>query len=117
MTGYNIYRGTSAGGESSTADNSSPVTGNSYQVTGLTDGTTYYYEVTAVNAQGEGPPPTSFLSPVGRPPTVNTGHAGRLRGQMQLQDANGNYAGSWPPPPTSTSTTGPRPDQAATRCS
>ncbi len=55
MTGYNIYQGTTAGGESSTPVNSSPVTGTSYTVTGLADGTTYYYEVTAVNAEGEGP--------------------------------------------------------------
>jgi hypothetical protein len=35
VTGYNIYEGTSSGGESSTPVNSSPVTGTSYTVTGL----------------------------------------------------------------------------------
>ena len=54
VTGYNIYQGTSAGGESATPVNSSPVTATSLTVTGLASGTTYYFVVTAVNAAGEG---------------------------------------------------------------
>jgi len=46
-TSYNIYRGTSSGGESSTAV-ATGVTSTSYVNTGLTNGTTYYYEVKAV---------------------------------------------------------------------
>ena len=56
VTGYHIYQGTSAGGESATPVNSSPVTATSMTVTGLAGGTTYYFVVTAVNAAGEGPP-------------------------------------------------------------
>ena len=47
--GYEIYRGTSPGGESSAPVNANPVTGTSYTVTGLANGTTYYFTVVAVN--------------------------------------------------------------------
>jgi len=50
-TSYNVYRGTSAGGESSTAI-ATGITTTGYTDTGLTNGTTYYYKVTAVNASG-----------------------------------------------------------------
>jgi len=49
-TSYNIYRGTTAGGESATAVGTS--TSASFTNTGLTNGTTYYYTVKAVNANG-----------------------------------------------------------------
>ena len=49
ISGYEIYRGTSPGGESGTPVNASLVTGTSYTVTGLTNGTTYYFTVAAVN--------------------------------------------------------------------
>jgi len=55
-TSYNVYRGTSAGGEGTTAI-ATGVTATSYINTGLTNGTTYYYKVAAVNAAG-----TSALS-------------------------------------------------------
>jgi fibronectin type 3 domain-containing protein len=50
ITGYNVYRGTTAGGESATPVAS--VTGLSFTDTGLTNGTTYYYTVAAVNSAG-----------------------------------------------------------------
>ncbi len=50
-TSYNVYRGTSAGGESATAI-ATGVTSTSYTNTGLTNGTTYYYKVAAVNGSG-----------------------------------------------------------------
>ncbi len=50
-TGYNVKRSTSNGGPySNVATN---VSGTSFVNTGLTNGTTYYYVVTAVNASGE----------------------------------------------------------------
>jgi predicted phage tail protein len=49
ISGYEIYRGTTRGGESGTPVNGSLVAGTSYTVTGLTNGTTYYFTVAAVN--------------------------------------------------------------------
>ena len=51
ITGYNIYRGTTPGGEGSTPI-ATGVTGGSFTDTGLTNGTTYYYTVAAVNSAG-----------------------------------------------------------------
>lgn len=51
ITGYNVYRGTSSGGE--TLLTSLGVT-NTFHDTGLTDGVTYFYKITAVNSVGEG---------------------------------------------------------------
>jgi CSLREA domain-containing protein len=52
ISGYKIYRGTSTGGESllTSVDN-----GTSYDDASVSPGTTYYYEVAAVNAVGTGP--------------------------------------------------------------
>jgi fibronectin type 3 domain-containing protein len=47
---FNILRGTTGGGESVVATG---VTGLTYTDTGLTNGTTYYYEVQAVNSFGQ----------------------------------------------------------------
>ena len=55
IAGYDIYRGTTAGGESATPV-ASNVTATSYTDTGLTNGTTYYYTVAAVNSAGLSPP-------------------------------------------------------------
>jgi fibronectin type 3 domain-containing protein len=49
-TSYNVYRGTSAGGEGTTAIGTS--TSTSFTNTGTTDGTKYYYTVKAVNSVG-----------------------------------------------------------------
>ena len=48
ISGYEIYRGISPGGESGTPVNASLIAGTSYTVTGLTNGTTYYFTVAAV---------------------------------------------------------------------
>jgi hypothetical protein len=49
--GYNVYRGTGAGAGGSTAIATS-ITTTSYTNTGLTNGTTYYYVVSATNSVG-----------------------------------------------------------------
>jgi hypothetical protein len=49
-TSYNIYRGTSSGGET---EMTTGIFGTSYTDTSVANGTTYYFEVTAANSQGE----------------------------------------------------------------
>ncbi|ATW25596.1 fibronectin type III domain-containing protein [Candidatus Formimonas warabiya] len=49
---YNVYKGTSAG-EYDTTPLGTGITGTSYTATNLTNGTTYYFAVTAVNTAGE----------------------------------------------------------------
>ena len=48
-TSYNVKRSTTSNGEVTFTN----VTGTSYTDTGLTNGTTYYYKVSALNAGGE----------------------------------------------------------------
>ena len=62
VSGYDIYRGTSPGGETGTPINTSRVQATTYTVTGLTNGTTYYFVVKAVNHAGQQGPPSSEVS-------------------------------------------------------
>ncbi|TLZ86118.1 MAG: fibronectin type III domain-containing protein [Methanobacteriota archaeon] len=52
ITNYRIYRGTSSNGETLLATIGNVLT---YTDTAVTNGVTYYYQVSAVNAAGEGP--------------------------------------------------------------
>jgi hypothetical protein len=51
--GYNVYRGTTSGGESSTPLNASSINGTAYVDESVAGGATYYYVVTAVASNGE----------------------------------------------------------------
>jgi fibronectin type 3 domain-containing protein len=48
--GYNVYRGTTSGGESSTPLNSTPICNTTFADENVTAGATYYYHVTAIAA-------------------------------------------------------------------
>ncbi len=51
-TSYSLYRAAESGYECETAPFATGITGTSYTDTGLNDGTTYHYQVVAVNASG-----------------------------------------------------------------
>jgi fibronectin type 3 domain-containing protein len=55
VTGYNVYRGSSPGGEDTSKPVATGVTATNYTDTGVTNGTTYYYKVAAVNSVGTSP--------------------------------------------------------------
>jgi hypothetical protein len=52
ISGYNVYRGTSVGGESTTPLNSTPLSATTYTDSAVTAGTNYYYVVAAVASNG-----------------------------------------------------------------
>jgi hypothetical protein len=70
-TGYNIYRSSS---KMSTRIklNATPVTTRSYTNTGLVGGVTYYFDVTAVNADGQSPPSTKVSTTIATTTTTST---------------------------------------------
>ncbi len=53
---YNVYRGTSSGGESNTPLNTTPITGTSYIDSTVTPGQNYFYEIKAVDSGGNSTP-------------------------------------------------------------
>src|SRR5437773_400457 len=65
-TSYNLYRSVNGGAYSQL--NSSPITTTSYTDTGLTNGTQYCYEATAVNSSGESAKSTSACATPQQPP-------------------------------------------------
>jgi hypothetical protein len=100
-TSYNVYRGTAANGESTTAI-ATGVTTASYTDTTVTNGTPYYYKVAAVNAGGtsalSNEASATPLAPVpvtiavsagsGQSALVNTAFATAL--QAVVKDSGGN---------------------------
>ena len=69
-TGYRVHRGTASGGPYTTIQ--SNLAGTSFTDTGLTNGTTYFYIVTATNGVGEGPSSNEASATPVAPPTVVT---------------------------------------------
>jgi len=71
-TSYNVYMGTSPGGETHPAAFPG-IAGTQYGVPGLTNGVTYYFVVTGVNPGGEGAPSTEVSATPGITVTIPHG--------------------------------------------
>ena len=98
---YNIYRGTSSGGESSTAV-ATGVTGTSYNNTGLTNGTKYYYKITASNGSGT----SGYSSEASATPAAVTGTSYYV--STSGSDSNsGSSSSPWLTPQHAANTVGP----------
>ena len=94
-SGYNVYMGTTAGGESATPVNGSiaiaeGTTQTSTTVTGLTNGTTYYFTVKAINALGSSAASTEVSAAPGTVPGAPTG--------VTIVSATGQATLSWTAP-------------------
>src|SRR5205807_10667052 len=68
ITNYRIYRGTSSNGETQLATIGNMLT---YTDTAVTNGVTYYYQVSAVNGAGEGPRSNEASATPSPPPPPN----------------------------------------------
>ena len=90
ITGYDIYRGTSPGAESSTPLTTG-VTTTSFTDSTATNGTTYYYKVTAVNSAGQSPRSgEASATPQATAPSLPTG--------LVASGGNGSVILSWTAP-------------------
>ncbi len=87
ITGYWVYAGTATGRENSTPVSKTAITGTSYAVTGLTDGTTYYFVIKAQNGVGYSsastqvsaiPSPVNFAARPGSATAVSVGANGAV---------------------------------------
>ena len=85
ITSYKVYRGTSSGTETALTSGGCSGLGAVLTCTdtGLTNGQTYFYDVTAVNALGEGPPSNEAST---TPVSVN------LLGNPGFENGSGNPA-------------------------
>ena len=92
-TGYRVHRGTASGGPYAVVQ--SNLAGTSFTDTGLTNGTTYFYVVTAINGVGEGPNSNeASATPVAAPVTVTLTSAAAQDGWVLESTETSNVGGS-----------------------
>jgi fibronectin type 3 domain-containing protein len=89
-TSYSIYRGTTSGGEGATPVGTA--TSTSFTDTGLTNGTTYYYTVTASNTAGT----SAHSAEVHATPATSSCGTSTLLSQGQPTTASSVQGASWP---------------------
>ncbi len=83
-TSYSVYRGTATNAQSSTPI-ATNLTGTTYSNTGLTNGTTYFYKVRAVNSAGAGNPSAEASArPSGPAPTAAPANLTATAGNQQI---------------------------------
>jgi len=90
ITNYKIYRGNSSGGESFFTEIGNVL---AYSDTGLTNGHTYYYKASAVNAVGDGP----LSNEASATPTAPATKPGAPR-NLQATPGDGQVTLNWQPP-------------------
>ena len=106
---YNVYRGTSSGGESSTPV-ASGLGSAGYVDTGLTDGTTYYYKVAAVNAGGTSAMSSEMSTKTSTPVVrIAAGSSSAVGNYSADEDFSGGTAFSVSLPITTTNAIDPAP--------
>jgi len=92
-TFYRVHRAETSGGPYTTIE--SNWAGTSYTDTGLTNGTTYYYVVTATNGAGEGPNSNeASATPVAAPVTLTLTSIAAQDGYVLESGENTNVGGS-----------------------
>src|SRR5262249_60468294 len=100
-TSYNIYRSTSSGGQGNTPVKTG-VTGTSFSDTSLANGTTYYYQVSAVDSGSESVKSSEvFATPRVAAPTGLTATPGNAHVPPALAAASGATSDTNHPRPNS----------------